>query len=268
MTQNRWPLYLWVLAVCISGIGWDWNDPFLSRAERAVKLFEEGEFEDAIELYREEAIEHPDDPGVLYNLGTMLYRHGEYGESLPPYELSKKNAAGELEQRAAYNMGNSLYRQAEKSGDRELLARALDSYRDAVRLGPEDMDAKYNYEFVKRLLEEQEQQQQQQQPDSTASDGSEEEEEQQQSGSRQDDGDGREKSPEKDREEPEEGGEQPEPPDAEEPQEAPRPSRPEEQMSEKDARRMLEALLGKEKDRLEERFRAMGEKKVDVEKDW
>ena len=43
----------------------------------------------------------------------------------------------------------------------EKLKEALESYRNSLRLNPDDMEAKYNYAYTKRLLEQQQQQNQQ-----------------------------------------------------------------------------------------------------------
>ena len=55
---------------------------------------------------------------------------------------------------AAYNLGNAQFAQ-------QKLKEALDSYRQAMRLNPDDKEAKFNYAYTKRLLEQQEQNQDQ-----------------------------------------------------------------------------------------------------------
>lgn len=56
----------------------------------------------------------------------------------------------------AYNLGNSLFAQ-------QKFKEALTCYRDAMRLNPEDKEAKYNYALTKEMLKQQQQQQQQEQ---------------------------------------------------------------------------------------------------------
>lgn len=55
---------------------------------------------------------------------------------------------------AAYNLGNAQFAQKK-------LKEALGSYRQAMRLNPDDKEAKFNYAYTKRLLEQQEQKQNQ-----------------------------------------------------------------------------------------------------------
>lgn len=56
----------------------------------------------------------------------------------------------------AYNLGNSLFAQ-------QKFKEALTCYRDAMRLNPEDKEAKYNYALTKEMLKQQQQQQEQNQ---------------------------------------------------------------------------------------------------------
>jgi len=66
-----------------------------------------------------------------------------------------------------YNRGNALYRlgDAEKDQARkmETWKRAVQDYEYTLKLAPEDADAKFNLEFVKKKLEELNQQKQDQQ---------------------------------------------------------------------------------------------------------
>ena len=55
-----------------------------------------------------------------------------------------------------YNLGNALFVQ-------QRLEEALECYRNAMRLNPDDKDAKFNYALTKELLKQQQQNQQQQQ---------------------------------------------------------------------------------------------------------
>lgn len=59
---------------------------------------------------------------------------------------------------AAYNLGNAQFAQKK-------LKEALGSYRQAMRLNPDDKEAKFNYAYTKRLLEQQEQNQDQNKDD-------------------------------------------------------------------------------------------------------
>ena len=72
------------------------------------------------------------------------------------YRRAIESGDPELASAAWYNLGNALYRQQQ-------LERALEAYKQALRLNPRDGDAKHNLE---RVLDQMQQQQQPQQGDS------------------------------------------------------------------------------------------------------
>lgn len=72
----------------------------------------------------------------------------------------------------AYNLGNTLFMQ-------QKFKEALTCYRDAMRLNPDDKQAKYNYALTKEMLKQQQQQQQQQQQDQNQDNQNQEQEQNQ-----------------------------------------------------------------------------------------
>ncbi len=98
--------------------------------------------------YRRAIETSPDNPQAQFNLGNVLYRQERWDDAA--------QAFGSLESPAAhYNTGNVLFRQRK-------LQEALEAYKNAMRADPTDMDAKFNYAYVKKLMEQDDQQQQQQ----------------------------------------------------------------------------------------------------------
>lgn len=89
-----------------------------------------------------EAAQHFRDPAWR---GTALYRAGKYAEAARAFD-SDHNANGR------YNQGNALARAGK-------LEQALGAYRQALKLDPDDADAKYNKALVERLLEQRKRQQ-------------------------------------------------------------------------------------------------------------
>lgn len=256
--KRRGPVPILIAVLAASSLGWSWEDLFQNRAEKAVKLYEEGRVEEAIELYREEAIENPDRPDVSYNLGNMLYRAGKYNDALPMYEQAAASPERGFKEAALFNTGNTLARIGMESGDGKALEHALEAFKGAMRLAPLDQDPKYNYEFVKKLLEHEKQDRDQSAAQDSSGAGQEEEEQ-----ARQDEGEGKEEDGKKQENEP-----APSPGDQEEQRNENAPKSPLPNMSEEDARRMLEALMGKEEEQLAKQLRALWPERVDVEKDW
>jgi tetratricopeptide (TPR) repeat protein len=71
------------------------------------------------------------------------------------YERAIESGDPALASAAWYNLGNALYR-------RQQLEQSLEAYKQALRVNPNDADAKYNLERVLEQMQEQEQQQEQQ----------------------------------------------------------------------------------------------------------
>jgi Ca-activated chloride channel homolog len=85
------------------------------------------------------------------------------------FENATSSTDRALQQRALYNLGNADFRlgQSQPKQAQQLWQRALKSYESALAIDPNDADAKFNYEFVKKKLEELKKQQQQQQQTET-----------------------------------------------------------------------------------------------------
>ena len=114
--------------------------------------------------------------GLMNNLGASLYRKGDFEGALSAFAGSSSMADTPADEaRGAYNAGNAAFR-------KEALEDALAQYRRALLRNPDDQDARFNYEFVKRKLEDQqqnEQQQDQQQQDQEQQQQQDQEQEQQ-----------------------------------------------------------------------------------------
>ncbi len=129
------------------------GDPAARRAEEALRLYEKGQFEAALQLYREAQVEKPGSPELHFNLGDVLFRLGDAENALREFELAA--AAPELRAAALYNMGTVYLTQ-------HRLDEAVEAYRAALRADDADDDARANLELALRLLDQQQQQQQQQ----------------------------------------------------------------------------------------------------------
>jgi Ca-activated chloride channel family protein len=104
-----------------------------------------------------------------YNHGTESYHRGEFAQAADALRASLKTPDTSIQQRAYYNLGNTLYRHGQASLQKESKTTikhwqdALKAYEDAMVLDDTDADARYNYEFVKKKLEQLQQQQPQEQ---------------------------------------------------------------------------------------------------------
>ena len=155
-----------------------WRAARPRRAERpalagggANRLYAEGRFAEAHEMYLEALRENPGSPLIRFNEGNALYQSQEFERALEAYRDAIESGDTALAEGAWYNLGNSLFRQQQ-------LDASLEAYKQALRINPGDTDAKHNLERVLEQMEEQENQQDQQ--DQNQDDQNQENQDQQQ----------------------------------------------------------------------------------------
>ncbi|HKI49330.1 MAG TPA: VWA domain-containing protein, partial [Desulfobacteria bacterium] len=125
-------------------------------AEAAYKA---GNYDVAVDGYRSEAQKAPEDPQLQFNLGASAYKNKQYPEALASFKKSLSVQDIPLQNQSYYNMGNTLYRQGEqteKQNPQQTIQRweaSIQSYENALKLKPDDKDAEFNRNFVKKRLE-------------------------------------------------------------------------------------------------------------------
>ena len=129
-----------------------------SSAQKGQKALDEKKTDEALTHFKEEIALDPKDPTGAYNLGTAQSKAGRGVEALASLEKARKEGRGALAADAAFNEGQTLFR--EKQYDK-----AAAAFRDALRRRPGDPDAAWNYELCVRRAEEQKKQQDQQKKD-------------------------------------------------------------------------------------------------------
>ena len=235
-----------------------WADSFSSLNKKgnkayqeAAELSEKGEknealeaYERALKFYRDAEIEKPDSPELSYNIGNVNYQREKYEDALEKYYRALSVDEPERQAATYYNMGNALYRAGK-------YPEAIQTYQKCLDINPDDEDAKYNLEFVRKKMKEmldreaQRQQDQQQQQE--------------------------QKSQEQEQDQPPEGEQQQQaqPQDQQEKQEQQQEQmQPKEGMTKEDAERILNALKDDEKDILKKQKRAPQSRGRRGGKDW
>ena len=138
--------------------------PFLSKifssprseAKKGQQALDEKKLDEAIAHFSREAKMKPKDPTGSYNLGTAQSHAGRPGEALASLEKARKEGRGALAADAAFNTGQTLYREKQYEP-------AATAFREALRRRPGDADAAWNYELCVRRAEEEKQKQKEQQ---------------------------------------------------------------------------------------------------------
>jgi len=197
------------------------------------RLYEQKKFEEALKSYTDAQALRPGAPELHYNIGNVLFRKGEFAKAIEEYRRAQSAAGPSLSEASAFNRGNAHMMQGQ-------LQEAIGAYVQALRARPDDQDAKKNLELALRLLQQQQKKQQQQPQD--------------------------QKDQEQEKRDPRQ---QPPPPkDSQQQEEEKKPQKQPGQMSEEEARQILEALRESEKDGVKKHAQASAPTDRRPEKDW
>jgi tetratricopeptide (TPR) repeat protein len=224
-------------------------------------LYAAGELTAAADAYRAGiAAIQADGPGpvhagLLNNLGAALYRQGDFGGAAASFTGSTHMSTDDPSRvRSFYNAGNALTKAEE-------LESALDMYRQALLQDPSNLDAKFNYEFVKRQLQEQQQQQQQNQDQNQDDQEQQENEGEGDENQEQTDEENQDQQQQQDSENADQQNQDEQQDQQQQQQQDPT------QMSPEEAQRILEALENEEEQLLRQ-VQKMDVRPRRVEKDW
>ena len=242
--------------------------------------YETGNFIDAEINYKKALDKNSDLLEAQFNLGDALVKQERFDEALDAFEkVSVSTEDQNLKANALHNKGNVLLSQQDLEG-------AIESYKNALRINPKDHETRYNYAYVKKLLDEQQQKQQNQdqeknednqeenkEEDKDQNDSSNDQEDQNNEGSenkddkqdQQDEGGNNNDETEQDQQD--EGQTDGEDSNEENKGEQPKPQ--ENKLSPEEAQRLLEAL-NQQEEKVQDKMKKHKLKgaKVKIEKDW
>lgn len=133
------------------------NLPERGLVRKGNRQFGRERYERSVDSYTRALEAAPECFEAGYNLSNALFRSERYDKAEQTLKNFVTDSTRTAKERADayYNLGNTQFMQ-------QKLQEALESYRNSLRLNPEDMEAKYNYAYTKKLLEQQQQQQQNQ----------------------------------------------------------------------------------------------------------
>jgi len=133
----------------------------------ALREYNAGQYDESLKEYEQLLQRHADDPRLHFNAGAAAYRGRRFDEAAKQFNEALASPDVKLQEHAYYNLGNTLYQLGARNPDPtkriETWENSLKGYDSTLKLNPQDADAKFNYEFVKKKLEELKQQRQQQQ---------------------------------------------------------------------------------------------------------
>ena len=129
-------------------------------AKKGNEAYEKGDYARAESFYRTAIEADPEDAKVYFNLANTLAKLGKTEEAIQTFmEFRSLAKTPEEKSLAEYNIGTLL-------AEGEQWKPAAQHFRNSLKLNPQDMDAKHNYErALAEADKEDEQQQDQQQQD-------------------------------------------------------------------------------------------------------
>ena len=122
--------------------------PERSEVRKGTRQYHKGNYEEAIKRYGTALMLAPGQFEATYDLGNALYKAEMYDRAEQTMMQAAADTLRSDAERAEawYNLGNARFKQ-------QKYQEALESYRQSLRLNPDDMEAKYNYAYTKRLLD-------------------------------------------------------------------------------------------------------------------
>ncbi|MBR5651466.1 MAG: tetratricopeptide repeat protein [Bacteroidales bacterium] len=241
--------------------------PSYSQSERSLvrrgnRDIEKERYHDAEIKYRKALEENRLMEEANFNLGNSLYLQDKYQEADSQYyDIASRAKNDSLKEASYYNLGNSFYKSEQYDG-------AVQAYKQALRINPDDEDARYNLAMAQKKLKDsegqnggqnQDQQNQDQQNQNQDQNQNQQNQDEQQSQNQQqqnqDEQQGQDQQQQQGQQDEQQDGEQ---------QEAQQMN-----ISKDDAERMLEALKNNEQKTLQkvQESKTKGQK-VKIDKDW
>lgn len=139
--------------------GWHWFEPAALRNRKGIEAYRRGEFDAALEQFLSAKGLQPDAPALKNNTAAALYQLHKYQEALAELSSAETAGTGPAQSVLHYNLGNIHYRLQQ-------YPRALASYKRSLRLDPDDVQAKKNFELTLKKIQQQQRPQEQSQAQS------------------------------------------------------------------------------------------------------
>ena len=137
----------------------------------AQRLYAAGQYAEALAEYRAAVGDAPT-PQLDFNVGAAAYKAGQYADAAGAFARALGSEDPKLQEQGFYNLGNAQFRLGQQTRDAkpeqtaQAWQQAIDAYENALKVDPQDEDARHNRDFVKRALEELQEQQKQQDQES------------------------------------------------------------------------------------------------------
>ncbi len=235
--KNKTAIMLLVLLVSVLSASAQTDRQYVREGN---KLFKKGNFAEAEVAYRKALDKNKENPQASYNLANSMFSQRKDSASVKQYEDAVRSEKNPLRKAQSYhNIG--VICQGHK-----MFAEAIEAYKNALRLNPNDDMTRYNLELCRRQQKEQQQNKDQNGQDDKNGDKNKEDKQKQ---------DQQEKKEDKQQDKQEEQKQQ--------------PKEDKNNMSKENAEQLLNAAMQKEKDTQDKLQKAMQQPRSrKLEKNW
>lgn len=233
------------------------NKLFMEAVKDTTKL-DTVKFSNAETEYRKALNKKPTDLKWNYNLADALYKQNRFDEAAGKFEdLAEKLETPEEKARALHNLGNSELMQ-------QKLDKSIESYKEALRHNPSDIETKYNLAYAQNLKKQQEQQEQNQ--DQNKDQNKDQDKNQDQNKDQNKDQQDQDKQDQQDKQNQDQNKDQ----QNQDQQDQQQQQQPQNKISKENAEQLLQALQNDEREIQDKvkKAQAAQAKKTKVEKEW
>ena len=149
--------------VCVLAALLFWPGCLFASPANALREYKDGKYEQSLKDYQQLLERKGDDSRLHFNAGAAAYRNQQFDEAAKQFDAAAVASDLRLQGMAYYNRGNTLYYLGEHDPDPskrgEAWKKSVQDFQNSLKLNPQDKDAKFNLELVKKKLEELKQQQ-------------------------------------------------------------------------------------------------------------
>ncbi|MCC8062723.1 MAG: tetratricopeptide repeat protein [Rikenellaceae bacterium] len=127
-----------------------WGQKERADIRQGNRAYYEGKYPEAEVGYKRAIEKNINSYEANFNLAGALYKQGRYDDAAATYgKLAQDGTDAQRQASTYYNMGNTYVKQRK-------LDEAIEAYKNALRLVPEDKEAKFNLAYAKKLKQEEE----------------------------------------------------------------------------------------------------------------
>jgi len=234
------------------------NKYFMEAVKDTTRL-DTATFSKAETEYRKALNKKPGNNKWDFNLADALYKQMRFDEAEQKFgNLSDELETPEEKARSLHNLGNSQLMQKK-------IDESIETYKEALRKNPDDLDTKYNLAYAQMLKQQQQQQQQQNQQNKDQQNDQNDQNQDQQNQNKDQDQQNQNKDQDQQNQQNQQNQQ-----DQQKQQDQQQQQQPQNKISKQDAEQLLQALQNDERDIQEKvkKEKAARARKMRVEKEW